>query len=142
METVDNKVDQTPWIRTTRWPKMFVGRDMKALVEGIKAPKEDAFLETIWRSVLRILKERCMHGIVDCNERGWRKLLFWLASVDATKPEKKPFSEYFDAATLKDYSHIWAGLIILCLRGLEKPSIYQVPLTTNAQAVLERIRMI
>src|SRR5436189_4212289 len=34
MEEVENKVDQTPWIRRTHWPKMFVGHDMKVLVKG------------------------------------------------------------------------------------------------------------
>ena len=142
MKGVENKVDQTPWIRRTRWPKMFVGRDMKVLVDGTQEPKKDAFLERVWTSVLWVLNKRCMQGIKDCNERGWRKLLFWLASVDATKPQQGPFSETFDSVTLRDYSRIWAGLIMLCLRNLETPHIYQVPLSTNAQVSLERIQTV
>ena len=106
MEEVENKVDQTPWIRRTRWPKIFVGCDMKILVSGIQEPKKDALLKMVWTSVLRVLKERCMQGIKDYNERGWSKLLFWLASVDATKPQHATFSETFDHVTLRDYSRI------------------------------------
>src|SRR5271169_3424092 len=100
MEEVENKVDETPWTRRTRWTKMFVGRDMKALIEATQSPKNDALLEMVWASVLRILKERCMQGVKNCNERGWSKLLFWLASIDATKPQQTPFSETFDPVTL------------------------------------------
>src|SRR5438046_105961 len=131
MEEVENKVDQTPWIRRTRWPKIFVGRDMKILANGTQEPKKDALLEMVWTSVLRVLRKRCMQGIKDCNDRGWSKLLFWLPSVDAIKPEQKPFREIFDPHTLRDYSQTWAGLTMLCLRSLEMPHIYRVPLSTN-----------
>ena len=62
MGEIENKVDQTPWIRRTRWPKIFVGLDMKLLTDGIQPPKEDVFLEAIWNSTIRVLKKRCMQG--------------------------------------------------------------------------------
>ena len=58
MDEVENKVDQTPWIRRTRWPKMFVGRDMKVLVDGTQEPKKDSLLEIVWMPVMRVLKKR------------------------------------------------------------------------------------
>jgi hypothetical protein len=142
METVTNKVDETHWDHRTGWSLMFDGLDMKILVEGFQRPREDAFLKAVWESVLRMLKERCMRSIKDCIERGWRTLLFWLASVDATKPESKPFSHVFEAGTLTDYSQAWAGLIMLCLRRSEMPRDHCVPLTEDSIKALEWIRTV
>jgi hypothetical protein len=83
-----------------------------------------------------------MRGIKDCVERRWRPLLFWLASVDATKPQSKPFSHVFDAETLTDYSQAWAGLIMLCLRRSEMPHDHCVPLTEDSIRALEWIRTV
>jgi hypothetical protein len=55
MEAVNNRVDDTPWIHRTRWPDIFEGLNMKVLTEGCERPKEDAFLEAVWRSVIRVL---------------------------------------------------------------------------------------
>jgi hypothetical protein len=76
MDEVINKVDQTPWLRRTGWVKMFVGQDMKILVQGIQRPREDAFLELIWSIIIQVVKERCMKSVVDCNQCGWSKLLY------------------------------------------------------------------
>jgi hypothetical protein len=47
---------------------MFVGRDMKVSVEGIKRPKGDAFLEAVWSPVIRLLKQKHMRGVQDCYD--------------------------------------------------------------------------
>jgi hypothetical protein len=142
MEAVKNKVDENPWEHRTQWTSMFDKCDMNVLVEGYQRPREDAFLRTVWESVTRVLKGRCMDGVKDCNKRGWEILLYWLSSVDATKCESKPFSHTFDAGTLKDYSEIWAGLVMLCLRRSEMPDDHRVPLRTNDEMALTKIRMV
>jgi len=35
----ENKVDMTPWLRRTGWPKFFAGQDMKVLMEGTQRDK-------------------------------------------------------------------------------------------------------
>src|SRR5215471_4283486 len=142
MEAVTNKVDETHWEHRAGWSLMFDGLDMKILVEGYQRPRKDAFLKAVWESVLRMLRERCMRGIKDCVKRRWRPLLFWLASVDATKPQSKPFRHVFDAETLMDYSQAWAGLIMLCLRRSEMPHDHCVPLTEDSITALEWIRTV
>lgn len=142
MRAAKNNVDETSWEYRTRWSKIFDGLDMKVLVEGFQRPKGDAFLEAVWESVMRVLRKRCMRGVEDCNERGWRTLLFWLASIDATRPSQTPFSHVFDAGTLNDYSQAWAGLIMLCLRRLEMPPDHHVLLKADAVTALEWIRIV
>ena len=83
-------VTQTPWLRHTRWERIFAGKDMKELVELTEIPKDDDELRYICDSVERVLRG-CFLGVLDYNDRGWSLLGFWLNSVDRIKENTKPF---------------------------------------------------
>jgi hypothetical protein len=141
VDTEQHKVDNTPWLRRTLWPRMFSGKDMKELVGGISKPRvEEILLLRAWNSTLRLVSVRGMEGVKDCSTRGWMKLLFWLNSTDVTKANSKPFSQHYDTDTLKRYSTYWAQLVCLCLRSTENPAIFNVPLTIEQSQIVEELQ--
>ena len=141
VDTEQHKVDNTPWLRRTLWPKMFSGKDMKELVVGISKPRTDEVsLLRAWNSALRMISVRGMDGVKDCSTRGWMKLLFWLNSTDVTKANSKPFSQHYEKDTLKRYSTYWAQLICLCLRSAEDLVIFNVPLTNEQRQIVNELR--
>jgi hypothetical protein len=62
--------------------------------------------------------------------------------VNSIKADQESFSIYYDQDTLQIYSETWAGLIILCLRNLEQPDDYQVPVHMNQEMRLEKIMQV
>jgi hypothetical protein len=135
-----NKVDFTPWLKRTRWPLAFAGKDMKEVVLGISKPeKNDLDLIRAWNSVIRLISVRCMDGVQDCLQRHWEKLLFWLNSMDITKASTKPFSQHYEDDTVNKYATLWAQLICLCLRATNDPDRYEVPLTSSQRLLLQQL---
>ena len=64
-------VKMTPWLRRTRSPKMFKGRDMETLVNAIRPPDEkEQGLRSAWESVARVIK-RCVEGVNDVEDPAW-----------------------------------------------------------------------
>ena len=53
----------------------------------------------IWDSTARIV-QACFKGILDCQERGWTLIPFWLRSVDRNKEDTKPFRTHITARFL------------------------------------------
>ena len=141
MNQETNKVDQQPWMRATNWLKMFVGWDMKILVEGCLKPNDDAFLSCIWKTTLKLIEDRCMKGIRDCYERSWhwKTLMQWLASVDPKSASATPFSQYLERETVHRYATFWAGLVVLCLRNFHDQGKYRVPLSEEQVGILSEI---
>jgi hypothetical protein len=142
IERQNHQVDQTPWLRTTGWLKMFVGYDMEVLAKGyIKPGNEDAaILLEVWNVTIDLIK-RCHTGIADCNNRGyqWRSMLKWLKSVEENSHSPSPFSQYIDSNTVEKYSKIWAGLVVLCLRSHREPDKYQVPISLKHTGILREM---
>jgi len=141
VDTEQHKVDNTPWLRRTLWPRMFSGKDMKEMVVGISKPKTDEIiLSRAWNSALRLICVRGMNGVADCSTRGWMKLLFWLNSTDPTKAKSSPFQLHYDKDTLKTYATYWAQVICLCLRSTEELNIFDVPLTPEPRQIVDELR--
>ena len=141
IEIEQNKVDNTPWLRRTLWPRMFAGEDMKKLVTGISKPRTDErVVRCAWDSVIRLICIRCMDGVKDCSTRGWMKLLFWLNSTDVTKGNSKPFSQHYERDTVKRYAMYWAQLVCLCVRTVEDSETSQIPLTDDQRQSINKLR--
>ena len=109
---------KTPWIRHTRWEETFVGKDMGTLVKLTDAPSIDNHQERrVWQATWRVV-EQCFKGILDCQERGWTLIPFWLRSVDRNKEDTKPFRTFIAPYTLRRYASYWQQYIIFCLRAM------------------------
>ena len=116
-----HKVDNTPWLRKTGWPKMFAGQDMGTLHALTQLAASNSELEMIATSVVRVITVRCMESIHDLNERNWTLIPFWLNSYDVSKAHEKPFSEHIETKTVEKYAKLWARLLVMCVRviGME-----------------------
>ena len=111
-------VTKTPWLRQTRWEETFVGKDMATLVKLTNAPGiHDHQERSVWQATAGLI-ERCFKGILDCQERGWTLIPFWLRSVDRNKEDTKPFRTFIAPYTLRRYAGYWQQYILFCLRAV------------------------
>ena len=111
-------VTKTPWLRHTRWEEIFVGKDMSMLGQLTNAPSIDDHRERqVWDATARVI-QHCFHGVVNCQERGWTLIPFWLRSVDRNKEDTKPFRTYIAPYTLRRYISYWQQFIIFSLRAI------------------------
>src|ERR1700737_3253260 len=89
-------VTKTLWLRRTRGEEMFCGKDMDMLNQLAHSPDlRDGDMQRIWSSVDRVMRG-CFKGVLDCHARGWELVLFWMASVDRTKEDTKPFRTHME----------------------------------------------
>jgi hypothetical protein len=110
-------VTKTPWLRRTKWEEIFHGKDMKELVKLTKSPNYQDYQERkLWDSISRVLHD-CFKGFLDCIQRGWSLIPFWLASVDRNKENTKPFRTYITTHTLGRYIGYWQQYLIFCVRA-------------------------
>src|SRR5216117_716035 len=111
-------VTKTPWLRRTHWEETFVGKDMATLVKLTNAPGiHDHQERSVWQATAGLI-ERCFKGILDCQERGWTLIPFWLRSVDRNKEDTKPFRTFIAPYTLRRYAGYWQQYILFCLRAV------------------------
>src|SRR5277367_6379304 len=83
-------VDKSPWMRRTGWLREFGGKDKVMIVKkSWRQMKNEEALQVIWRSVSRVL-DTCVNGVVDCTNRNWRLISFWLNGSEADKADSKP----------------------------------------------------
>ena len=117
-------VTKTPWLRRTQWEKTFSGKNMEDLVKLTEAPGMRANAErTLWDSTARVVN-KCIQGFLDCCERGWMLLPFWLASVDRNKENTKPFRQDIASDTIQCYIGYWQQYLQFCIRAtLMEPSV-------------------
>ena len=94
-------IDKSPWMRRTGWLREFAGKNMVMIVKKSWRPlKNEEALQVIWRSVGRVL-DTCVNGVVDCTNRNWRLITFWLNGSEADKADSKPFNVDNDPTTIK-----------------------------------------
>ena len=110
----ENKVDLTPWLRRTGWPKFFAGQDMKVLGEGTQRDKTNPFVVRVWDLVVSLLSQKCLEGVKDCYHRDWTVILQCLDSKKASAESSTPFSRDYGKRTPSKYAKQWATLIVLC----------------------------
>ena len=118
-------VTKTPWLRHTQWEQTFMGKDMEELVKLTESPEvRDNDERSLWDSTSRVINQ-CWKGFLNCGERGWSLIPFWLASVDRTKENTKPFRTYIASATLQRYIGYWQQYLIFCIRSIMLESAVQ-----------------
>ena len=135
----ENKVDMTPWLRRTGWPKYFAGQDMKVLVEGIRLDKTNQFVVRVWDLVVSLLSQKCLDGVKDCYNRDWTVILQWLDSTKTSAESSTPFSRDYSKGTPSKYAKQWAALIVLCARSVLEPDVYRVPLLDKQRKLVEKL---
>jgi hypothetical protein len=135
----ENKIDITPWLRRTGWPKFFAGKDMKVLVAGTLRDKTDPFVVRVWVLVFSLLSEKCLDGVRDCYARDWTVILQWLESTNASAESPTPFSRDYAKGTITKYAKTWAGLIVLCARSVLEPDVYRVPMLDKQRKFAEKL---
>ena len=123
LSIIDKKqllVDLTPWLRKTRWPTYFAGQDLLLIAQMNRLPtKEEGSLKIVCRSIDRIFGH-CRKGILDCIDRDWQLLLYWLNGHKEGKASTRPFSSYHISKTISKYVDYWKRFICYCLRAIQE----------------------
>jgi len=111
------KTENSPWLERMDWKEMFLGRDMKCLVEFMnKDVALEPELQSVKDSIHRVI-EKGLEGVKDLDTRGWNEIRFWLRSHEKDKPHGKPFRKHY--VKVKDYVDVWMQLILFCWRMFE-----------------------
>ena len=111
-------VTKTPWLRHTRWEETFMGKDMSILVKLTEGPRRHDHQERrVWDATARVIRA-CFNGVMNCQERGWTLIPFWLRSVDRNKEDTKSFRMFIAPATLYRYVSYWQQYILFSLRAM------------------------
>src|SRR5579862_1137061 len=112
----------TPWLRHTGWMARFDGRDMKVLNDLLAERKHNVEnlekLRLVWESTKRVIGQ-CWDGVVDCWNRDWKLILYWLTSDRNTEAHTAPFSIYTARKTRERYTGYWQQFMMFVLRGLD-----------------------
>jgi hypothetical protein len=118
LSIIDKKqllVDLTPWLRKTRWPTYFAGQDLLLIAQMNRLPtKKEGSLKIVCRSIDRVFGH-CRKGILDCIDRDWQLLLYWLNGHKEGKASTRPFSSYYINKTIDKYVDYWKRFICYCL---------------------------
>jgi superfamily II DNA helicase RecQ len=113
-------VDNTPWMRKTRWARKFAGQDLRAIAALGEIPvKDEPLLKRVCESVDRVLSW-CKSSISQWhnNEEDGDLVLSWLNSPQKEKFNPESFSTYYEKSTHEKYSGYWKRLFCYCLRIL------------------------
>ena len=111
-------VTKTPWLGYIHWKETFMRKDMSVLVKLTEGPgRHDHQERRVWEATARVVRA-CFNSIIDCQERGWTLIPFWLRSVDRNKEDTKPFRMFIAPATLYRYINYWQKYILFSLRAM------------------------
>ena len=117
--TQNRRTESSPWLRRTGWIEIFEGKNMTTLVNYTSNKGSDTHETNLIVGMKRII-ERCMNGVKDIEERGWSKIRFWLQSIEAERPDGRPFRMYY--ADLVTYINVWIELVLFCWRSHDDTS--------------------
>jgi len=119
---------------------MFKERDMKKLVNLARLPNNaEISLKMMCDSVARVIKN-CTVGVMNCEDRNWNLISFWLTSSEQGKADLKPFRTYFKDSTIELYSGYWQQFLCFCLRILGEEFRYEVKFKSKQRRLLKRLR--
>lgn len=113
-------VDNTPWMRKTRWHRKFKEKNILAIAGyALKPGVEEGCLKMVWESGLRVFR-RCKASISDWrdHEEDGDLTLCWLGSSQQNKMDPQPFSTYYESSTHDKYVAYWCRFLCYCLRLL------------------------
>ena len=134
-------IDNTPWMRKTRWARKFAGRDLLAVAALCRKPsKDEGSLMLVWQSVHRVL-ERCRASVSDWHdhEEDGDVVLGWLNSCQVDKFNPDPFSVYYEKSTHVKYTNWWAHGICYCLRLLHAEERHGHAYTAAEESALRKV---
>ena len=70
-----------------------------------------------------------MAEVVDCMERSWAVVPFWLNESEAGKADDRSFSTEYDKRMMNWYIEYWQQFIYYCLKTMnEKKKLYEIQL--------------
>ena len=131
-------VTKTPWLRHTNWEETFMGYDMVELNSFGKRPRlQEANEHWIWVAIGTMLSQ-CWDGFHDIRMRGWNMIPYWLASVDRSAEDSKPFKKDLPLYTLERYFGYWQAYLMFCLRVYQLDMEFElIQFTTQQQECLD-----
>lgn len=133
-------VIRTPWLARTRWLERFVGVNMLELSELSEKPKEDGWVQDVWKDVGEMMN-MCYVGMKDIDKRLWERILFWLASPNRERSSKEPMNLYLQSTTVEAYSIYWQRFICFCLRVTDT-NLAVVKFTEQQKEELDLLRVL
>ncbi|KAK4974054.1 hypothetical protein LTR28_010612 [Elasticomyces elasticus] len=134
-------VDNTPWMRKTRWARKFAGRSLRAVAALSEKPsKDEGSLKLVWDSVGRIF-ERCRSSISTWrdDEEDGDLVLGWLNSPQKERFNPDPFSTYYESSTHEKYVAYWRRFICYCLRLLHADDQHGHVFSAGGQESLQQL---
>ena len=119
---------------------MFKRKKMKELVDLAKlSDKAEVQLKTVCESIERVIKD-CTMRVMNCEDRNWNLISFWLISPEQGKPDLRPFRTYFKDSTIDVYTSYWQQFFCFCLRILGEKSTYGAEFKPGQRKKLEKLR--
>ena len=134
-------IDNTPWMRKTRWARKFAGRDLFAVAAFCRKPdKDEGGLSLVWQSVHRILdRSRASIASWHDGEEDGDVVLGWLSSPHTDKFNPEPFSTYYEKSTHVKYANWWAHGICYCLRAILSRDCHGHTFSESEEKALRRV---
>ena len=113
---------------------------MKELVKLIRlSDKREIQLKTVCESIGRVIKD-CTIGVMNCEDRNWNLISFWLISPEQKKPDLRSFRTYFKDSTIDVYTSYWQQFFCFCLRILGEESTYGAEFKLRQRKELKKLR--
>ena len=81
-----------------------------------------------------------MDGVVDCTNRNWRLISFWLNGSEIGKADSKPFNVDNDQTTIKRYKEYWQRFIYYCIRTLGEEEECGIQFLADQDEILCELR--
>jgi hypothetical protein len=134
-------VDNTPWMRKTRWARKFAGYDLCKIASlGQQPSRNDRSLKLASDSVGRVLA-RCKAGIAQWSdeEEDGDLVLSWLNSPQRDTFNPQPFSIFYAASTHEKYTSYWKRFVCYCLRLVRATDRYGHKLAGHEETALNEI---
>jgi len=134
-------VDDTPWMRKTRWARKFAGRDLRAVAALSEKPsKDEGSLKRVWNSVGRVF-DRCRGSVSTWrdDEEDGDLVLGWLNSPQKEKFNPDPFIIYYETSTHEKYTAYWKRFICYCLRLLHADDRHGHAFSAREQESLQEL---
>lgn len=140
---LDNQlaVDNTPWMRKTRWHRKFGGKNILAIAAyALKPSSEEGCLKVVWDSAFRVFGH-CKSSISDWRdtEEDGDLILCWLSSPQRDKMNPQPFSIFYESSTHNKYVAYWCRLLCYCLRLLHSDADHGFQFSKTEEQNLRRI---
>ncbi|KAJ3508586.1 hypothetical protein NLJ89_g5676 [Agrocybe chaxingu] len=112
----------SPWLRTTRWHELLLGRDVGDLVKLVQYPSVSEY-----RTLAAVVQELVAQAAGHIDSTPTLVLQKLNSPRGPQEVSNTPFKSHADSATLPKYTRVLTGLVAMLLRGapLSLPSDVQ-----------------